>query len=387
MRVLKKIFLVSSLVLFTVLSAQNSEEINSFNQAIDASQAADQSTVKSALSLFGYQLTSPIGIAGCPLMTSKGIAAAAQRGYSIFTYKTIRTSSCPAFSSHLYYVDVQNQLTLQDIGATYLSKEQELASYEHLAITNSFGLNCLEPEQVINDIVQARAALTEGQLLIVSIYGSGKNTEEQIKDFVNAARMVQRGGAHIIEANLSCPNLSNDHMIYQQPALVHAICKAITTALPQIPLIIKVGIFENHEQMKQVLLAASQGGARGICGINSVPIKVIDADHQPIFGHDRCLSGLSGSPLRELAIQFVRDARAIIDEQKLNMMICATGGVTQPEHFDVLLAAGADIALSAAGAMWNERLALDYHQSQKLKNCYVCSKSLSIIGLSGAGKS
>ncbi len=316
---------------------------------------------KITTSLFGYPLICPIGIAACPLTTSTGIAAAARRGYGVFTYKTIRTSFHPVSSPKMYHVNIRDQITQQNIGEKYFVHNTQPSSYDMLAITNSFGINSLDPAMTITDIAKARAALTEGQLLIVSMYGSGKNEQEQIADFVTAATIAYKGGAHILEANFSCPNLGQKNMIYQQPTLVYTICKAIHAALPLVPLIIKVGIFQDRAHMRSVIRAAYDGGACGMCGINTVQIQAIDSVGNPIFGQKHQFSGLSGSPIRNLAIQFIKDARAIIEQENLDFILFATGGVTQPEHFDIFFAAGADIVQSATGAMWNISLATDYH--------------------------
>ena len=312
--------------------------------------------------LFGYPAASRIGIAACAITTSSGITHAAHNGYDVLTYKTIRSSYHPISSSRIYAVDCNDQLTLQDIGKQYSVCDCKPSSYNSLAITNSFGVNSQDREMTIHDIAQARASLIEGQILIVSIYGSGKNHTEQIQDFVDTARIAYEGGAQVIEANLSCPNLSTQTMIYQQPDLVYTLCHALHTALPMLPLSIKVGVFEHREQMRAVLLAAYAGGARGVCGINTIPIRVVDEAGNPIFGPDHVQSGLSGSPIQELALCFVRDARAIIDEERLDCILLATGGVTQPEHFDLFFQAGADCVLSATGAMFNKNLAIDYHK-------------------------
>ncbi|HXW86531.1 MAG TPA: tRNA-dihydrouridine synthase [Candidatus Bathyarchaeia archaeon] len=317
---------------------------------------------KFPLSLFGYPLACPLGIAACPLMTSAGIAATAQRGYAVFTYKTIRTSFCPIFSPVLYHVNIDHQLTPDDIGKKY-TVNGPVSIHDNssiIAVTNSFGINSQNHAETIQDIAQARAALSEEQILIVSIYGSGKNEQEQIADFVHAAHIAYQGGAQVIEANFSCPNLGQKKMAYQNPDLVYTICHAIHTAIP-LPLIIKVGVFENRADLAAIIRAAYNGGARGMCGINTISIQAVDDTGNPIFGSQRQFSGLSGDPLRTLALQFVHDARSIIDETHLDFVLFATGGVTKPEHFDLFFAAGADIVLSATGAMRNSSLADNWH--------------------------
>jgi orotate phosphoribosyltransferase len=311
--------------------------------------------------LLGYPLASRIGISACPLTTSEGIKDLAALGYDIITYKTIRSSHCPIQSSILYDVDINTQLTRKDFNTTVYAHERLRAQDKGLAITNSYGINSLTEEATIFDIAQTRRHLLPKQVLIVSVYGSGKNNAEQVDDFVAAARLAAVGGAHIIEANLSCPNLNAQEYVYKNTELVYQICKAITTHIPDLPLIIKVGVFDSIAQTKEILLAAHAGGARGICGINTVPMQVLDAQDNHVYGLDHRVSGVSGAPLLELALEFTREARSIIDEEKLALALLVTGGVIEPAQFDLLFAAGADIALCATGAMRNKKLAEEYH--------------------------
>lgn len=313
-----------------------------------------------AFHLFGYPLASRIGVAASPFTaTSEGIRMASECGFDIITYKTIRSAETPIKSPYIYYVDVHHQLTRNDIGRQLTVIDHEPTEQDR-AITNCYGMGSSCPEETIEEIMQARAYVAQGQVLIVSMYGSGNDVQEQIADFVHAARIAHAGGAHIIEVNLSCPNLANTALMYKQPTLVYAICSAIKAAIPDIPLSIKVGVFDTREQMQDVIVAAYQAGVRGICGINTIPVRVVDGDGKPIYGPDRQTSGLSGYPIRALALEFTRDARAIIDMHHLDMVLFATGGVMNAQDFDDFLRAGADIVLCATGAMINPNVALEY---------------------------
>lgn len=313
-----------------------------------------------ALTLFGYPLASRIGIAACPLTaTSDGIRMLAESGFDVLTYKTIRSVAAPIKSSHIYYVDVENQLTCDDVGGCFTAIDHA-PTEQNRAITNCYGIGSQDAEDAIADIKKARTSISEGKVLIVSIYGSGMSIKEQIDDFVRTAQIAAAGGAQIIEANLSCPNLGSAEPVYKNATLVFALCDAIKKAIMEIPLIIKVGIFDSYEQMDAVIAAAYQGGARGICGINTIPVRVVNSDGEPVYGADRMVSGLSGTPIHALALEFTRNARTIIDAHGFDMVLCATGGVMNPHDFDALLAAGADIALCATGAILNPALAFEY---------------------------
>ncbi len=310
----------------------------------------------SRLTLFGYPLASPIGIAACALTTGNQIPVLAQLGFDVITHKTVRAYYSPAWPApNQYFVQCTKQLTKQDIHQTFYASAEPT-----LCLTNSYGNNSPNPETVLEQLQKARLSLQDGQVLIVSVYGKGLSPQEQIADFVAAAQLAQQGGAMVVEANLSCPNLYNEQLLYQDPVLVEQVCSAISQAIT-IPLTIKIGICATNELLKNILLAAHTGGARGVCGINTVPVKVVNEHGQPIFGQEREVSGLSGAPLFNLTLDFVRAAREIITQEQLPLTLFATGGVIKPEQFNRLLAAGADIVQTATGAIINQQLAQEYH--------------------------
>lgn len=314
--------------------------------------------------LFGNNLSSRVGIAACSVTaTSEDIRMVAESGFSVITHKTIRSGSMPIKSPYIYYVDAPGQLTREAIGKRF-NVIDHAPTETDLAITNCYGMGSLSAEETIEDIKESRAAIGDGQILIVSVYGSGNDDQEQIDDFVRAAQHAHAGGAQVIEANLSCPNLANTALMYKQPALVREICKRITSAIPDVPLSIKVGVFDTYEQMRDVIVAAYAGGARGVCGINTLPVRVVDSEGNPVYGSDRPSSGLSGAPIHALALEFTRNARSIIGAHDLDMMLFATGGAIHPQDFDDFFEAGADIVLCATGAILNMNVALEYQMSR-----------------------
>ena len=303
-------------------------------------------------SLFGYPLHTPIGVAACAMTTSRGIALASSLGFSLLTYKTVcrnaRKSHAPP---NVCYVACKCQLTQSDIGTVLYSTDSSPNNGDMIAISNSVGNACPDFAWVQQDIANARAGMRDGQVLIVSIYGEGADAQEVANDFAATACSVQDAGAQIIEINLSCPNVCGQ-LLYKNTEYVRAIVRAVCAAVT-IPVIIKVGVFENSEQMRAVLVQAASAGARGVCGINTVPVQIRDKHEQPYFGQERIVSGLSGAPIRLLAKQFIVDAVRIIKQEQLDLVVLATGGVTKKEHFAELLDLGAAVALCATAFMYN----------------------------------
>ncbi|MCL5875143.1 MAG: hypothetical protein M1114_01595 [Candidatus Dependentiae bacterium] len=194
------------------------------------------------------------------------------------------------------------------------------------------GNACPDLEWVKQDIAKARACLCEGQVLMVSVFGDGNTLDQIAQDFAVTARLAYESGAHVIELNLSCPNI-NQHFFYKDGKYVAQILQKVRQTLPHIPVIVKVGLFESTSQMREIFTIAATSGAQGVCGINSIPVQVCTKNGQPFFGDKRRVNGLSGSPIRSLAQQFVKDARACIAEGKLNLVLLAAGGATEATHF------------------------------------------------------
>ncbi len=116
-----------------------------------------------------------------------------------------------------------------------------------------------------------------------------------------------------------------------------------------------------------MMIAAARSGVRAIAGINTVSMQVKDEQGQPALGQSRLTSGVCGGPIRKLALHFTEQCHAINAKEKLDLTLIVCGGITLPEHFDQFLHAGADIATSATGMMWDPYLAARYHEHSLYK--------------------
>lgn len=301
---------------------------------------------KEWIDFLGFPVRSRIGVPAGPLLTSKWIALAAKLGFDILTYKTIRSEAHPSHRlPNVTFVDAEgNQI-------------EQSASLSDLTITNSFGMPSKSPEFLLEDITRANQSLSEGQVMIVSVVGTPNRGVSFAQDFIRAAILAKEGGAKIIEANFSCPNVDKaEGILYQSPETVHEYARLIAKAIHPTPLILKVGVFADTHQMKSMFLAAARGGARAICALNSVSMAV-----EPPLDEGRKTSGVCGGAIRGKALQFIRDASKIIRDNRLEITLLGCGGITMPEHFDAFFDAGADIAMSATGLMWDPYLAMRHY--------------------------
>jgi len=316
------------------------------------------------IDFLGYKVASPIGIPAGPLLTSSWVKLAAELGFDILTYKTIRSHEHPAHPlPNMVYVDTHGTLKNDTNLPPAISVEHPSKQLEDLAVTNSFGMPSKSPHFLREDIPLANNSLKPGQLLVVSIVGTKREGISFLDDFILTALLAKEAGAKVIEANFSCPNVDKaEGCLYISSQTVHEFGLAIARAIHPLPLIIKVGLFPHKELMREVMIAAARAKVQAISGINTISMKVLDKQGHPALGHKRLTSGICGGPIREAALEFTRHAKEINDKEKLGLTLIGVGGITLPEHFDQFLDAGAQVAMSATGMMWDPYLAARYHE-------------------------
>ncbi len=319
----------------------------------------------------GFKVASRLGIPAGPLLNSLWIGFAADFGYDIVTYKTIRTHDHPSHPvPNIVPVETNGPLIPRELPASLKALKHLPSNLSHIGITNSFGNPSRSPTYLKIDIAQSNDKLHEGQIMVVSVFGTDHDNISSADDFANCAAFAKDCGAKVIEANYSCPNVSSQEgSLYSNPAAVYEFSSKIVKAIGDTPLIIKVGVFPDNKTMQETFVAAARAGVRAISGINTISMKVVDAFGNPALGPNRLNCGICGCPIHEAAVEFTRNARTIIDQQKLGMTLISTGGVTLPEHFQNFFNAGADFAMTATGMMWNPYLANQY-QSITLPKIY-----------------
>jgi len=310
----------------------------------------------------GFKVRSRIGVPAGPLLSSKWIALASDLGFDILTYKTIRSSySAGHKSPNIVFMDIPKQLEKENLNTNFILRKCQIENTNDIAITNSFGMPSMDPNFLLEDIKKAHDSIKEGQILIVSVVGSQSENVNLAEDFVNVARLAKEAGAKIIELNFSCPNVkSKEGILYKDSEQVFKIITKVKQEIQETPLIVKLGFFDNKEQLKETLIAIAKSGASAIAGINSVSVSAQKEDGSPALGFGREKSGLCGNPIRDLALEWVKDAKEIIEKENLDLKIIGMGGVSEPKHFNEFLQAGAYITMTATTMMWYPQIASEY---------------------------
>lgn len=303
----------------------------------------------------------PFGIPAGPVLNSKYVAAAFNMGYDIVVYKTVRTDiyPCHPFPNILSVHFSGKNLTLHKLEKQLLG---DLRYQNPISITNSFGVPSRVPDEWQRDAAKAVKAAGKGQVMIMSFMGTVRphQTEKQfVDDYILAARLAQETGAKILEANLSCPNVGNEGLVCYNLEVTEKIARGIRKAIGNTPLVLKIGYYRDERQLRKFAEIANDY-ANDIAAINTLQGTIIDKKgNQALPGNNRLKSGVCGAGIKWAGLDMVKRLDALRRKKKYRFSITGVGGVTTPQDYFQYRRAGADAVMSATGAMWNPRLALD----------------------------
>src|SRR3989344_5690270 len=253
----------------------------------------------------GHKVYTPFGIPAGPLLNSAFCKAAFEKGFDVCVYKTVRSD---AFPCHPF----PNVLAIHP----------------------------------------------EGDLSFMGTVKPNQTQQELIDDYVLAARLSNETGAHVLETNLSCPNIGNEGLICYNLDLTERIAKGIRDSIKDKKFILKVGYYQSDACMERLAEIANEY-ADSISGINTLQGEIRNATgDQALPGSPaRLRSGVCGAGIRWAGLDFVKKLAAIRAKRNFKFSIEGVGGVLTPENYKKYRDAGADSVMSATGAMWNPYLA------------------------------
>lgn len=277
----------------------------------------------------GREVNSPLGIPAGPLLNARWIAYYAALGFDVLTYKTVR-------SRYRACYDPPNLLPLEDVELRG-EGTQVRASPGGRSWAISFGMPSKAPAVWMADVGAARQALSAGQVLVVSVVASPEadwTMDDLARDFAQCAGWAAEAGAHVVEANLSCPNVCTAETdLYLSPEASGRIARRIRDAAPDIPLALKVGLF--HQQREaEALVEAVSGYATALSATNSITARVADR-----FGGAR--RGVGGAAITARCLEETRMLRAVLDAAGSPLELISVGGVMSAKDVRARLDAGA----------------------------------------------
>lgn len=306
----------------------------------------------------GFKINSPFGIPAGPLINGKFVKGALDKGFDLPIYKTVRSGKYPC---HPW----PNVLAVKVVGDLTLEKaEGKLAADQNykqpISITNSFGVPSFEPEFWQKDLSDAVKYARPGQIVIGSFQGTkktGQSVEEYINDYRITAQLLKDSGVKVIEVNLSCPNEGTNNLLCFDTERSVKVAQAIKEVIGDIPLIIKIAYFRDAGALKNLVKRIGQF-VQGISAINTISVEIVDENgEQALPGEGRLRSGVCGHAIKWAGLDMVKRLKRLREEFRYSYAIIGVGGVATPEDFFEYRGAGADIVMSATGAMWNPYLA------------------------------
>jgi len=318
---------------------------------------------------FGHKVYLPFGIPAGPVLNSKYCQAAFAKGFDLVVYKTVRSDSFPC---HPY----PNVLPVEATGDITLDKAnqglQTKSVYEApLSITNSFGVPSKPYAVWQADVRQALNYVGKGQVLILSFMGTvrpNQTQEELVADFVLAAQRSVETGVKVLEVNLSCPNIGNEGLICYLPKAREQILRAIRQAIGNSPLIVKIGYYHDLDDLEDMARVVAEY-ADGVSAINTIQAAIYDSQgNQALPGPNRLRSGVCGAGIKWAGLEMVQKLHRIRQQKGYSYKIIGVGGVMTPQDYFDYRQAGADVVMSATGAMWNPYLAQEIKQIYTQQN-------------------
>lgn len=170
--------------------------------------------------------------------------------------------------------------------------------------------------------------LTEKDVpIIVNING------QTVDEFCRLAERFQGQPVHLLELNISCPNVKKGGANFGTDAKVaYEVVKAVKAVSRQ-PLLVK--LTPNVTDIKEMARAACEAGADGISLINTLLGMAIDAEaKRPVLGN--VVGGLSGPAVKPVALRMVWQVA-----NEINVPVVGMGGIMTGEDAVEFLLAGA----------------------------------------------
>jgi dihydroorotate dehydrogenase len=308
----------------------------------------------------GFKVNSPFGVPAGPLINGKFVQAALDKGFDICVYKTVRSEKYPCHPwPNVLSVKIEGDLTLEKAQGKLVADENY---HEPISITNSFGVPSSEPEFWQKDLKSLLENIKLGQIVVGSFQGTkreGQSIEEYINDYRITAKLLKDIGVKVLEVNLSCPNEGTNNLLCYDTDRSVKVAKAIKEVIGEIPLIIKIAYFEDEEALRN-LVQEIGGTIDGISAINTISAEIVGGDgKQALPGEGRSKSGVCGHAIKWAGLDMVKRLKKLREEFGYKFTIIGVGGATTTDDFFEYRNAGADIVMSATGAMWNPYLAKD----------------------------
>jgi dihydroorotate dehydrogenase len=206
------------------------------------------------------------------------------------------------------------------------------------ALVNRMGFNNAGADALARRIADARPRLPPGFVVGVNI---GRNRDGDVDDYPAAARAVA-GAADYLAINVSSPNTPGLRDL-EVPDRLGELIAMVREAVPSLPLVVKLSPDLTHNRRAEIVRGLA-GVVEGVILSNTSTIRVGLRSGAAMQG-----GGLSGAPMRPLALAAVAEARRVGGPA---LAILASGGIGSGADAAAAMAAGADLVQLWTGMIY-----------------------------------
>ncbi|KOA18229.1 dihydroorotate dehydrogenase B (NAD(+)), catalytic subunit [Clostridium homopropionicum DSM 5847] len=210
-------------------------------------------------------------------------------------------------------------------------------------IMNSVGLQNPGVDSFIEDYIPKMKKLNT---VILANLGGGC-----IEDYLQGIEKLNDTDVHMIELNISCPNVKSGGMAFGiKSKVAYEVVKEVKNICKK-PLIVKLS--PNAEDIVDMAVSCVKAGADGISLINTFKAMAIDIkNRKPVFNN--VYAGLSGPAIKPIALRMVHEVCKNVDVPVIGM-----GGISSAEDAIEFIMAGAHAVQVGTGNFMKPDICLD----------------------------
>ncbi|MBC8063157.1 MAG: dihydroorotate dehydrogenase [Clostridiaceae bacterium] len=162
-----------------------------------------------------------------------------------------------------------------------------------------------------------------------------------IEDYLEGIEKLNKTAVHIIELNISCPNVKCGGMAFGIKSEVASDIVKRVKAICKKPLMVKLS--PNAEDIVDMAYKCCEAGADAISLVNTFKAMAIDINkRKPIF--DNVTAGLSGAAIKPIALRMVYEVSNVV-----NVPVIGMGGIfTAKDALEFIMAGATAIQVGTA---------------------------------------
>jgi len=206
-------------------------------------------------------------------------------------------------------------------------------------LLNSIGLENIGIAHFIENDLPYLSSL--GSVIIANLSG-GESSE-----YVKGAELLDKSSIHMIELNISCPNVKIGGMAFGlDPGTAAALVSAVKRVCKNKPLMVKLS--PNAPNLASVANACVNSGADALSLVNTFKAMAIDiVSRKPVF--ENITAGLSGPAIRPIALRMVWDLFDSMKNAKKIIPVVGMGGIAcASDAIEYLMAGAAAVQVGSA---------------------------------------